>query len=131
MNTNSIKGGFALAITAGLAAACSPAADDADKEAMASADETSVEDAMGDDAMAEGGEAKVFEASVVGDGEKDKCFGIALAGKNDCAAGGDTTCAGTSVVDYQGNAWTYVEDGQCANTDAGTNGKGSLTPIEA
>ena len=36
---------------------------------------------------------------------KDKCYGISLAGKNDCAAGAGTTCAGTSKRDYQGNAW--------------------------
>lgn len=44
---------------------------------------------------------------------KEKCFGIALAGKNDCAAGPGTTCAGTSKVDYQGNAWKYVKAGEC------------------
>jgi uncharacterized membrane protein len=40
--------------------------------------------------------------------EKEKCFGVAMAGKNDCAAGTGTTCAGTSKVDYQGNSWSYV-----------------------
>ncbi len=45
--------------------------------------------------------------------ENEKCFGIALAGKNDCAAGAGTTCAGTSTVDYQGNAWTLVPAGAC------------------
>lgn len=45
--------------------------------------------------------------------ERDKCFGIALAGKNDCAAGPGTSCAGTSTVDYQGNAWKYVDAGTC------------------
>jgi uncharacterized membrane protein len=35
----------------------------------------------------------------------EKCYGVSLAGKNDCAAGPGTTCAGTSKVDYQGNAW--------------------------
>ena len=44
---------------------------------------------------------------------QDKCFGIALAGQNDCAAGPGTTCAGTATVDYQGNAWKYVEAGTC------------------
>ena len=43
----------------------------------------------------------------------DKCYGVALAGKNDCAAGPGTTCAGTSKVDYQGNAWKYVPKGTC------------------
>lgn len=47
-------------------------------------------------------------------GAKEKCFGVALAGKNDCAAGPGTSCAGTSTVDYQGNAWKYVEKGTCA-----------------
>ena len=44
----------------------------------------------------------------------EKCFGISLAAKNDCAAGPGTTCAGTSKVDYQGNAWTLVPAGDCA-----------------
>jgi uncharacterized membrane protein len=44
-----------------------------------------------------------------------KCFGVSMAGKNDCAAGPGTTCAGTSKVDYQGNAWTLVQDGTCAS----------------
>ena len=44
----------------------------------------------------------------------DKCYGVSLAGKNDCAAGPGTTCAGTSKTDYQGNAWKYVAKGTCA-----------------
>ncbi len=44
---------------------------------------------------------------------KEKCYGISLAGKNDCKAGAGTTCAGTSTVDYQGNAWTIVPKGEC------------------
>ncbi|MEP7140871.1 MAG: DUF2282 domain-containing protein [Caldimonas sp.] len=57
----------------------------------------------------------------------EKCFGVALAGKNDCAAGAGTTCAGTSKVDYQGNSWKSVAKGTC--TDITTpKGKGSLTP---
>jgi len=47
-------------------------------------------------------------------GAKEKCYGISLAGQNDCAAGPGTTCAGTSTVDYQGNAWTLVPAGDCA-----------------
>ena len=34
-------------------------------------------------------------------------------GPNDCAAGPGTTCAGTSKVDYQGNAWKLVPKGTC------------------
>ena len=46
-------------------------------------------------------------------GAKEKCYGIALKGKNDCAAGPGTSCAGTSTADYQGNAWKYVSKGSC------------------
>lgn len=45
---------------------------------------------------------------------REKCYGISLAGDNDCAAGPGTTCAGTSTVDYQGNAWTLVPKGDCS-----------------
>nr|WP_210546663.1 DUF2282 domain-containing protein [Rhodoferax sp. PAMC 29310] len=48
--------------------------------------------------------------------DKEKCFGVALQGKNDCAAGPGTTCAGTSKVDYQGNAWSLVPKGSCEKT---------------
>ncbi|WP_223426027.1 BufA1 family periplasmic bufferin-type metallophore [Tateyamaria pelophila] len=62
---------------------------------------------------------------------KEKCFGISLAGENDCAAGAGTTCAGTSTVDYQGNAWTLVDAGTCTEIELpemadGTERKGSL-----
>ena len=58
---------------------------------------------------------------------KDKCYGISLAGKNDCAAGAGTSCAGTSRVDYQGNAWKYVARGTCTRIRT-PRGFGSLTP---
>jgi uncharacterized membrane protein len=47
---------------------------------------------------------------------QEKCFGVALKGKNDCAAGPGTSCAGTSVRDYQGNAWKAVPKGTCEQT---------------
>ena len=56
---------------------------------------------------------------------KEKCFGVSLAGKNDCAAGPGTTCAGTSTVDYQGNAWTLVDAGTCADIELPTMADGS------
>ena len=56
---------------------------------------------------------------------KDKCYGIALAGKNDCAAGAGTSCAGTSKVDYQGNAWKLVPAGTCTTIKT-PKGMGSL-----
>jgi uncharacterized membrane protein len=58
----------------------------------------------------------------------DKCYGVSLAGKNDCAAGAGTTCAGTSKVDYQGNAWKYVAKGTCAAMKT-PKGMGSLKPM--
>jgi uncharacterized membrane protein len=45
---------------------------------------------------------------------KEKCFGVALKGQNDCAAGAGTTCAGTAKKDHQGNAWKFVPTGTCA-----------------
>ena len=56
--------------------------------------------------------------------DKDKCFGVALKGKNDCAAGAGTTCAGTSKVDYQGNAWALVPKGTCETTVSKTSPSG-------
>ena len=66
---------------------------------------------------------------------KEKCFGVALAGKNDCAAGPGTTCAGTSVNDYQGNAWSLVDAGTCESIELptmadGTERSGSLEALE-
>ena len=55
---------------------------------------------------------------------KEKCFGVALKGKNDCAAGPGTTCAGTSKVDYQGNAWSLVAKGTCEKTASKTSPTG-------
>lgn len=49
---------------------------------------------------------------------KERCYGVSLAGQNDCAAGPGTTCAGTSTVDYQGNAWTLVPAGDCVKFGA-------------
>jgi len=46
-------------------------------------------------------------------GRKDKCYGIALAGENDCKAGKGTSCESTSTVDFQGNAWTFAPRGSC------------------
>jgi uncharacterized membrane protein len=63
-------------------------------------------------------------------GEKEKCYGVSLAGKNDCAAGAGTTCAGTSKVDYQGNAWKYVAKGSCTTIKT-PKGMGSLKEIKS
>jgi uncharacterized membrane protein len=60
--------------------------------------------------------------------DKEKCFGVALKGKNDCAAGPGTTCAGTSKTDYQANAWSLVPKGSCEKMPSKTspNGFGQL-----
>jgi uncharacterized membrane protein len=67
--------------------------------------------------------------------EKEKCFGVSMAGKNDCAAGPGTTCAGTSTGDYQGTAWPRVDAGTCMDIELpamkdGSMRKGSLTALD-
>lgn len=61
-------------------------------------------------------------------GEKEKCYGVAMKGHNDCAAGAGTTCAGTSKVDYQGNVWKMVPKGTCATMKLPDGRHGSLEP---
>jgi uncharacterized membrane protein len=66
---------------------------------------------------------------------KEKCYGVSLAGQNDCAAGAGTTCAGSSKVDFQGNAWKLVDAGTCVEMELpamadGSARMGSLTPLE-
>lgn len=56
----------------------------------------------------------------------EKCWGVAKAGQNDCAAGPGTTCAGTAKADYQKNAWKNVPAGTCT-TIRTPKGNGSLT----
>lgn len=67
--------------------------------------------------------------------ENEKCFGVSLAGQNDCAAGPGTTCAGTSTVDYQGNAWKLVPAGTCETMEVmamedGSKRMGSLEALD-
>ena len=112
MNTSRLSGSIALAAAAGLAAACSGGADAPTEAAAAETEEEAL--------------------AAAGEGAKEKCYGVSLAGKNDCAAGPGTSCAGTSVVDYQGNAWTYVDAGSCETTPRGDTGTfGSLEAIDA
>ena len=61
--------------------------------------------------------------------KKEKCFGVALKGQNDCAAGPGTTCQGTSTVDFQGNAWKFVRGGSCTTIQLPNGGHGSLKPV--
>ncbi len=64
--------------------------------------------------------------------DKEKCYGVALKGHNDCKAGAGTTCAGTSKVDYQADAWTMVPAGTCEQTVSKTSptGFGQLSAFE-
>jgi uncharacterized membrane protein len=55
---------------------------------------------------------------------KEKCYGVALAGQNDCAAGPGTSCAGTSKTDYQANAWKLVPAGTCVEMESKTSPTG-------
>lgn len=61
---------------------------------------------------------------------EEKCYGVALAGENDCAAGEGTTCGGTSTVDYQGNAWSLVPAGTCLTMELPDGRSGSLEPLD-
>lgn len=65
---------------------------------------------------------------------KEKCYGVAMAGKNDCAAGGSNTCAGTSKVDFDKAAWKFTPKGTCTSTSVtlkdGTTRMGSLAPVK-
>lgn len=65
--------------------------------------------------------------------DKEKCFGVAMAGKNDCAAGPGTSCAGTAKSDHQANAWKYVPAGTCTKTASKTSptGHGQLAAFTA
>lgn len=65
-----------------------------------------------------------------GAADNEQCYGVALKGKNDCAAGEGTSCAGTSTIDYQGKAWTYVPKGTCEQMELPGDRKGSLTPLD-
>ena len=57
-------------------------------------------------------------------GAREKCYGVALAGENDCAAGPGTSCAGTSKVDHQANAWKLVPKGTCTEMPSETSPTG-------
>lgn len=76
-----------------------------------------------DNAMADGKDAMEKPAT-------EKCYGVALAGKNDCAAGAGTSCAGTAKSDYLPNVWKAVPVGTCTSIKT-PKGMGSLTPIKS
>ncbi|MFG6177042.1 DUF2282 domain-containing protein [Halomonas sp. THAF12] len=78
-------------------------------------------------ALAQAGAMSAVQAQE--DEAMEKCYGVALAGQNDCKAGPGTTCAGTSTVDYQGNAWKLVPEGTCTSIET-PHGMGSLSEVE-
>lgn len=71
-----------------------------------------------------------FATSANAAGTQEKCFGVALAGQNDCAAGAGTTCAGHSKVDYQGNEFKLVPAGSCATMKLPDGRTGSLEALD-
>jgi uncharacterized membrane protein len=71
------------------------------------------------------------EATAAVAAHKEKCYGVALKGQNDCAAGPGTTCQGTSTIDFQANSWKFVQGGTCTNIVVPSGGHGSLTPIHS
>jgi uncharacterized membrane protein len=73
--------------------------------------------------------AAVFSAGPAAAAAKEKCYGVAVKGGNDCAAGPGTSCAGTSTKNYQGNAWKFVNKGTCVSMTAPGGRKGSLKPL--
>lgn len=68
--------------------------------------------------------------AALADDDMEKCYGVAEAGANDCAAGEGTSCAGTSKIDYQGNSWKLVPAGTCTTMELPDDRKGSLEPLD-
>ena len=75
------------------------------------------------------GAAHAADSKPAGKMAMEKCYGVAKAGQNDCAAGPGTSCAGTAAKDYQGNAWKLVKAGTCTKIKT-PKGFGSLTPVQ-
>ncbi len=76
-----------------------------------------------------------YASTAQADQAQEKCYGVALAGQNDCAAGAGTSCSGTSKVDYQGNSWKLVPTGTCLTMNLpammdGTPRVGALTALQ-
>ena len=69
--------------------------------------------------------ALVAAPAVGADAAKEKCYGIAKAGKNACASlNGSHSCAGQATSDKGANDWTYVAKGTCKQS-------GGMTAEEA
>lgn len=81
-------------------------------------------------ALALAAAAVIASTSANAKDKMEKCYGVALAGENDCAAGPGTSCEGTSSVDYQGNAWKMVPAGSCESIELQGGRAGSLEPLD-
>lgn len=62
--------------------------------------------------------------------ETEMCYGVAMAGENDCKAGAHD-CKGHSTVDYDGESFKLVPKGTCTAMMTPDGRAGSLTPIES
>ncbi len=70
------------------------------------------------------------DKAAAAEGDMEKCFGVAKAGENDCAAGKGTSCAGTSKLDYQGNSWKLVPKGTCLTMELPDGRKGGFEALD-
>jgi len=76
------------------------------------------------------GMAASSQSAAAADEKMEKCYGVAKAADNDCKAGEGTTCAGTSKIDYQGDAWKLVPEGTCTTMELPDGRTGSLEPLD-
>jgi len=76
------------------------------------------------------GMAASSQSAAAADEKMEKCYGVAKAADNDCKAGEGTTCAGTSKIDYQGDAWKLVPEGTCTTMELPDGRNGSLEPLD-
>ncbi len=70
------------------------------------------------------GGAEATDGKMGKDMGKEKCFGVAKAGQNDCASGGNNSCAGTSTIDGDSAAFIALNKGVCDKLVGG-----SLEPV--
>jgi uncharacterized membrane protein len=61
----------------------------------------------------------IMPAVAAEDTGKEKCYGVAKAGKNDCASG-KVSCAGSSKIDSDGEAFIAVPKGLCERLVGGS-----------
>ncbi|MEX3956253.1 putative membrane protein [Trinickia symbiotica] len=71
--------------------------------------------------------AASVSAQAQSNGAVEKCYGVAMAGQNDCKAGAGTTCAGTQKMDYDGAHYKNVPAGTCTTIKT-PKGHGMLEP---